>query len=70
MYAAGSNVKSQSYIVGYTPSGAKAADRPHHRSSSCSPDFSVTCDSSNLNAAVSRTHSGACGNGKCQHAVR
>ncbi len=56
MYAAGSNVKSQSYIVGYTPTGTKAADRPHHRSSSCSPDYSVACNFNNLNAAVSSVH--------------
>ncbi len=59
LYAAGNNPSNQSYIIGYTPSGAKAADRPHHRSSSCSPDYSVTCDWNNLNAAVS-TRACAC----------
>ncbi|GFH13227.1 endoglucanase [Haematococcus lacustris] len=42
---AGSNPLSQSYIVGYQPAGVSASpQRPHHRSSSCSPDFSVPCD--------------------------
>ncbi len=42
-YAAGSNPSRQSYIVGYTPPGTRAADRPHHRSASCSPNFNVPC---------------------------
>ncbi|KAL6749770.1 Six-hairpin glycosidase-like protein [Haematococcus lacustris] len=52
-YMAGSNPLSQSYIVGYQPAGVSASpQRPHHRSSSCSPDFSVPCDFDQLGALV------------------
>ena len=42
-YIAGSNPAKQSYIAGYTPSNHKAADRPHHRSSSCDKNYTITC---------------------------
>jgi hypothetical protein len=53
LYAAGNNPAKQSYIVGYTPAGLKAADRPHHRSSSCDPNYGVQCTYQQLDAPVS-----------------
>ncbi|KAJ9511129.1 hypothetical protein QJQ45_013168 [Haematococcus lacustris] len=40
-YMAGSNPAARSYVVGYQPSGVQASpQRPHHKSASCSPDYS------------------------------
>ncbi|GFH06034.1 endoglucanase, partial [Haematococcus lacustris] len=40
-YMAGSNSAARSYVVGYQPSGVQASpQRPHHKSASCSPDYS------------------------------
>ncbi len=49
LYVVGGNPLNQSYVVGYTPAGTKAADRPHHRSASCNRDFSRTCDWNDYN---------------------
>jgi hypothetical protein len=51
-YAAGKNPAKQSYIVGYAPDGLVAADRPHHRSSSCDPDWEKPCTFDQLNVAA------------------
>jgi hypothetical protein len=53
LYAAGNNPIDQSYIIGYVLPGKKAADRPHHRSSSCSRNYSVPCNFDQLYAPVS-----------------
>ncbi|GFR50177.1 hypothetical protein Agub_g12344 [Astrephomene gubernaculifera] len=44
-YMLGDNSRSQSYVVGFKPTAQhNAPQKPHHRSSSCSPNYSVTCD--------------------------
>ncbi|KAL6757032.1 Six-hairpin glycosidase-like protein [Haematococcus lacustris] len=50
-YMAGSNPAARSYVVGYQPSGVQASpQRPHHKSASCSPDYSVGCSWEQLHA--------------------
>ncbi|KAJ9505898.1 hypothetical protein QJQ45_017093 [Haematococcus lacustris] len=63
-YMAGSNPRKQSYIVGYQPAGVSASPQrceagrslfrwPHHKSASCSPDYSIACSWDQLKAAGS-----------------
>ncbi|GLC56781.1 hypothetical protein PLESTB_001145000 [Pleodorina starrii] len=43
-YILGSNPQNQSFVVGYRPSPFHQSPlRPHHRSSSCSPDYTSGC---------------------------
>ncbi|KAJ9519197.1 hypothetical protein QJQ45_017859 [Haematococcus lacustris] len=50
-YMAGSNPQKQSFVIGYLPSWVDAVpQRPHHRSASCSPDYSVPCNGNNQNS--------------------
>ncbi|GIL94714.1 hypothetical protein Vretimale_930 [Volvox reticuliferus] len=51
-YMLGSNPQSQSFVVGYKPSSLyKSPEKPHHRSSSCNPNYAITCDWNALDAA-------------------
>ncbi|KAG2431840.1 hypothetical protein HXX76_009333 [Chlamydomonas incerta] len=50
-YMLGSNLQSQSYVVGYKPTSShKAPEKPHHRSSSCATSYTTPCDWSALDA--------------------
>ncbi|KXZ51466.1 hypothetical protein GPECTOR_12g429 [Gonium pectorale] len=51
-YMLGDNPRSQSFVVGFKPTaGHSSPQSPHHRSASCSPNYAITCDWNNLNAA-------------------
>ncbi|GIL46304.1 hypothetical protein Vafri_3317 [Volvox africanus] len=50
-YMLGSNPQNQSFVVGYKPSSLhKSPEKPHHRSSSCNRNYTITCDWNALNA--------------------